>query len=54
MNAQTMSGSVPYNKESVFALREQPNQTRVVKSKKGDLEITFQLRLPASKPVAAV
>jgi hypothetical protein len=54
MNATTMSGAMPYNKESVFALREQPNQSRVVKSKKGDLEVTFQLRLPASKPVAAV
>lgn len=51
MNAQTMTGALPYNKESVFALREQPNQTRLVKSKKGDLEVTFKLLLPSHHPV---
>lgn len=54
MNATTLTGALPYNKESVFALREQPNQIRVVKSKKGDLEIEYQLKLPASKPVLTV
>lgn len=52
MNAQTMSGALPYNKESVFSLREQPNQTRMVKSKKGDLlEVNFKLLLPVGKLV---
>ncbi len=51
MNPITMTGALPYNKETVFALREQPNQTRIVKSKKGEMEITFRLHLPVNKPV---
>ncbi len=51
MNAKTLKGATPYNQESVFALREQPNQTRYVKSKIGELNTTFQLLLKSEKPV---
>lgn len=51
MNPLTMTGALPYNKETVFDLREKPNQTRLVRSKKGEIEVTFKLQLPVNKPV---
>lgn len=46
MNAKTLSGALPYNRDVIMALRAQPEQTRLEKTKKGVVEIAYQLRIP--------
>lgn len=46
MNAKTLSGALPYNREVIFALRDEPDQTRLEKTNNGILEIDYQLRIP--------
>lgn len=48
MNARTLSGALPYNREMIFALRAEPDQTRIEKSNKGTLQVEYQLRLPVT------
>lgn len=48
MNARTLSGALPYNREMIFALRANPDQTRIEKSKKGSIRVKYQLRIPVT------
>lgn len=48
MNARTLSGSLPYNREMIFALRANPDQTRIEKSKQGSIRVAYQLRIPVT------
>lgn len=48
MNARTLSGALPYNREMIFALRANPDQTRIEKSNKGSIRVKYQLRIPVT------
>lgn len=48
MDAKTLSDALPYNREIIFALRDKPNQIRLESSKKGDLQVKYDLQLPVT------
>ncbi len=46
MNAKTLSGALPYNREVIMALRADPDQVKLEKTNHGILEVNYQLRIP--------
>ena len=45
MNTRTLEGSDKNNRELIFELRKSPNQTRLEKTKKGNIEVEYNLSL---------
>ena len=49
LDAESLQTSLPYDKERMFGLREQPVQTRMETGPKGEMEIAYELLVPAFK-----
>ncbi|HEV7230190.1 MAG TPA: GNAT family N-acetyltransferase [Bacteroidia bacterium] len=49
MDARTLSTSLPFDRDRMLLLRSQPKQTLIETGPKGDLEVHYELKVPAQK-----